>query len=154
MEKHMHAFDQYEEVWREVRPLMKAKLERIKTGLSERIPHRLSEIYEGGDEESRLSLDVYRSDSLCVVSLDFTLLDATVNDEKLSGFGISLSITGYAALALGGYTPKAYTPEAFTDDVAEIVDRIEALDTADFVRHVCDEALAHEALLRELAQVG
>jgi len=150
----MHAFDQYEEVWSEARPLMKAKLERIKTGLSERIPHRLSEIYEGGDEEPRLSLDVYRSDSLCVVSLDFTLLDATVNDEKLSGFGISLSITGYAALALGGYTPKAYTPEAFTDDVAEIADRIEALDTVDFVRRVCDEGLAHEGLLRELARVG
>jgi hypothetical protein len=150
----MHIFDEYEEVWREVRPLMKAKLERIKISLSERIPHRASEIYEGGDEESRLSLDVFRSDSFRVVSLDFTLRDATVNDEKLSGFGISLSIAGYAALTLGGYTLKAYTSEAFTDDVSEIVGRIEALDTADFVRQVCDEALAHEGLLRELAQAG
>jgi hypothetical protein len=149
----MHAFDKYTEVWSQVQPLMSAKLTEIRSGLAERLPNRLGEIYEGGDEESRLSLDVF-SDSLCIISLDFTLLDETVNGEESNGFGISLSVTGYAALALGGYMPKAYTPEAFTDDVPEIVDRIEALDTDAFVRHVCDQALTHEGLLRELAQAG
>lgn len=149
----MQAFDRYNEFWNRAQPLMRAKLTLIRSGLAERITNRLGEIYEGGDEECRLSLDVF-SDSLCIISLDFTLLDATVNGEKPGGFGISLSVTGYAALALGGYMPKAYTPEAFTDDVSEIVDRIEVLDTDAFVRHVCDQALTHEGLLRELAQAG
>ncbi|MGV7240884.1 hypothetical protein [Caballeronia sp. M23-90] len=149
----MQAFNNYTKVWSQVQPLMRAKLTLIRSGLAERIPNRLGEIYEGGDEESRLSLDIF-SDSLCIISLDFTLLDATVNGEESNGFGISLSVTGYAALALGGYMPKAYTPEAFTDDVSEIVDRIEALDTEAFVQHVCDEALTHEGLLREIAQAG
>lgn len=136
------------------KPLMAEKLEAIRAGLVGKTDLRIGDVTAGGDEEYRLSVDLLRADHLCVISLDFTLLDAAVNGGEPGEVGISLSITGYAALTLGGYTPKAYTPEAFTGDVAEIVDRIEALDTADFVRHVCDEALAHEGLLRELAQVG
>lgn len=153
MEIHMQAFDKYTEVWSQVQPLMRAKLTQIRSGLAERVPNRLGEIYEGGDEETRLSLDVF-SDSLCIISLDFTLHDATVNGDESNGFSISFFVTGYSALALGGYMPKAYTAEAYTVDVSQIVDRIEALDTEAFVRHVCAEALIHEGLLRELAQAG
>ena len=149
----MQAFDKYTEVWSQVQPLMRAKLTQIRSGLAERVPNRLGEIYEGGDEETRLSLDVF-SDSLCIISLDFTLHDATVNGDESNGFSISFFVTGYSALALGGYMPKAYTAEAYTVDVSQIVDRIEALDTEAFVRHVCAEALIHEGLLRELAQAG
>jgi hypothetical protein len=61
---------------------------------------RIGEVTEGGHEQYRLSVDLLRADDLCVISLDFTLLDAAANGGKAGEAGISLSITGYAALVL------------------------------------------------------
>lgn len=92
--------------WDFAKPLMSAKLEAIRDGLVGKTDLRIGEVTAGGDEENRLSVDLLRADDLCVLSLDFTLHDAAVNGGEPGEAGISLSITGYAALVLGGYPPK------------------------------------------------
>jgi hypothetical protein len=144
----------YLAVWNRSKPLMTAKLNAIRDGLAGKADLRLSEIIEGGDEEYRLSLDLLRADDLCVLCMDFTLLDAAVNGGEAGQNGVCLSVTGYAALALGGYTPYAYGRNAYTDDVQEIERRIKDLDVAAFVHYIADEALKNDTLQRELAQAA
>jgi hypothetical protein len=131
---------------------MTAKLNAIRDGLVGKTEFRLSEIVEGGDEGYRLSVDLLCADDLCVLCMGFTLLDAAVNGGEAGQIGVRLSVTGYAALALGGYTPYAYGRNAYTDDVHEIERRINDLDVAAFARYVADEALKNDTLQREPAQ--
>jgi hypothetical protein len=151
MEKRMLAQQlDYLMFWNHAKPLMAAKLEAIRAGLVGRTDLRIGDVTAGGDEEYRLSVDLLRADDLCVLSLDFTLLDAAVNGGESGEAGISLSITGYAALVLGGYTPFAYSREAFTPDVDEIAERIQRLDVAELVRYITEQALHNSALQRAL----
>ncbi|CAN7792169.1 hypothetical protein LJR034_009213 [Caballeronia sp. LjRoot34] len=140
--------------WNRAKPLMTLKLEHIRRLLAEKTAFGLSEIVEGGDEEFRMSLDLVRPDDIVVLSMDFTLLDSAVNGGASGAVAVSLSAIGYNALALGGYMPRGYTSDAFTDDVVEMQARIERLDAAEFARYVCDEALTNTTLLRELSEAS
>jgi hypothetical protein len=93
----------------------------------------LSDVIEGGDEEFSVSLDLLRADDVVVLNMDFTLLDSAVNGGEPGSVGVSLSVVGYGALALGGYTPYAYTADVFTDDVEEMETRIQQLDVAELL---------------------
>jgi hypothetical protein len=151
MEKRMLTLQHnYSVLWDVARSLMAAKLELIRDGLASKTDYRIGEVTVGGDEEYRLSVDLLRSDDVCVLSLDFTLFDAAANGGEAGEAGIGLSITGYASLVLGGYTPYAYSKEAFTPDVDEIAQRIQRLDVAELVRYVIEEALRNSALQRAL----
>ncbi len=138
--------------WDGARPLMAAKLESIRIGLAGKTDHRIGEVTAGGDEEYRLSVDLFRTDGLCVLNLDFTLLDAAVNGGEPGEVGISLSITGYESLVLGGYTPFVYSREMFTADVDEIAERIRQLDAGACVQYIVDQALQNSALQRALSK--
>lgn len=144
----------YQPFWEHAEPLMKAKLAKIKQCLQEhwldgKSELTLSEIIQGGDEEFRLTLDLRRGD-ITVLGMDFILLDADVNGAT-EGVGIKLDIVGYGGLALGGYSPFNYTPDAFTLDKDEIEQRIDQLDVDDFAAFVINEALTNKQLAKELA---
>jgi hypothetical protein len=143
----------YQPAWDQVAPLMRAKLEAIATcakdhWLPRNPEYTLSDIIEGGDEEFCLSMDVRKGD-VSAVALDFTLLDADVRDSD-AGFGVKLSFTGYTGLVLGGYSPAAYTGECFTNDLAVIAERIDALDVDEAASYIFNEALANPLLIKEL----
>jgi hypothetical protein len=84
----------YLTLWDHAKPLMSEKLEAIRGELVDKTVLRIGEVIQGGDEEYRLSVDLLRADDLCVINLDFTLLDAAVNGGEPGEVGISFSITG------------------------------------------------------------
>jgi hypothetical protein len=139
---------QYQPYWNHAEPLMRAKLALLIEKLLGHTEYTLSEIYEGGDEEFRLSLDLNRGD-VTVLSIEFKLLDGDVNGGE-TGVGVKLDLSGYGGLVLGGYAPFNYTEDAFTTDLAEVTERIEALDVGELAFHILNETLNDSRLLKEL----
>jgi hypothetical protein len=142
-------WNEYEPYWTRVKPLMMAKLEALKARLEGKTPYTLGNIFQCGDEEFRLSLDL-RLDDITVLGVDFILLDADCNGAE-SGVGVKLDLVGYGGLMLGGYAPGNVTPEGFTTDLADIAERVENLDVEQLVEFILNDALKNETLLRELA---
>jgi len=140
----------YQPMWDRVEPLMRAKLDRLKEALTGRTDCAFSEVYQSGDEEFRLTLDLRRGD-ITVLGLDFILLDAEANGEEEPGFGIKLDFIGYGGLSLGFYAPHNYTAFAFTQDASEVVSRVEALHVDAVATYIIESALTDERLLKELA---
>lgn len=139
---------EYEPYWTRVEPLMTAKLEALKQALEGKTPYTLSEIFKGGDDEFRMSLDLRRGE-VTVLGMDFILLDADVNGAD-EGVGIKLDLIGYGGLMLGGYAPYNYTADAFTTDLDEVAARVEQLDVDELSTYILTNALTNETLLREL----
>ncbi|MBC8741895.1 hypothetical protein F6X40_35695 [Paraburkholderia sp. UCT31] len=144
----------YNVFWNEAQPAMTAKLETLSALLRESTSLNVSKAYEAGDEEFRMVVDLTDSRGVTVLSIEFTLGDSDVRDSSTSdgeaGVSVSMSLTGFGALVLGGYYPFNYSDEAFTSDVSEMLSRIEALDCAETARYIVDEALQNKALNREL----
>ena len=134
--------------WNHAAPLMRAKLALLIEKLLGQTEYTLSEIYEGGDEEFKLCLDLQRGD-ITVLSIEFVLLDADVNGGE-DGVGVKLDLSGYGALVLGGYAPYNYTPNAFTSDMDEVADRINQLDVGELAFHILNDTLNDTRLLKEL----
>lgn len=134
--------------WNHAAPLMRAKLALLIEKLLGQTEYTLSEIYEAGDEEFKLCLDLQRGD-ISVLSIEFVLLDADVNGGE-DGVGVKLDLSGYGALVLGGYAPYNYTPDAFTSDMAEVADRINQLDVGELAFHILNDTLHDKRLLQEL----
>lgn len=145
--------NKYLSYWSQVEPLMKVKLEELKQRLSGQTQYTLSDIYQGGDEEFRLTLDLRQGDK-CILGADFTLLDGNLSDGEDGELGIMLGLTGYSGLALGGYYPGMYTPEAFTADLGEILDRVERLDVVALASYILNGALTNPVLLAEFAKAA
>ncbi|WP_126223380.1 hypothetical protein [Burkholderia ambifaria] len=143
---------EYEPYWNRVEPLMNAKLEALKQQLEGKTQYTVSEIFKGGDEEFRLSLDLRRGDDT-VLGMDFILLDADANGAE-EGVGIKLDLIGYGGLMLGGYAPYNYTDNAFTTDLDEVAVRVEQLDVGELATYILNDALTNETLLRELANAN
>lgn len=139
---------QYLPFWNHAAPLMRAKLALLIEKLLGQTEYTLSEIYEGGDEEFQLSLDLQRG-GVTVLGIEFVLLDADVHGGD-DGVGIKLNLSGYGGLVLGGYAPYNYTGEAFTSDLAEVADRINQLDVGELAFHILNETLTDSRLLAEL----
>lgn len=139
---------QYQPFWNHAEPLMRAKLALLIEKLLGQTEYRLSEIYEGGDEESKLCVDLQRGD-VTVLSIEFVLLDGDVNGGE-SGVGVKLDLSGYGGLVLGGYAPYNYTENAFTTDMVEMADRINQLDVGDLAFHILNDTLSDTRLLNEL----
>ena len=139
---------QYQPYWNHAEPLMRAKLALLMEKLLGQTEYSLSEIYEGGDEEFRLSLDVRRGD-VTVLAIEFVLLDGDVNGGE-EGVGVKLDLSGYGGLVLGGYAPYNYTENAFTTDLVEMADRINELDVGELAFHILNETLSDSRLLKEL----
>jgi hypothetical protein len=139
---------QYLPFWNHAEPLMRAKLALLIEKLLGQTEYRLSEIYEGGDEESKLCVDLQRGD-VTVLSIEFVLLDGDVNGGE-SGVGVKLDLSGYGGLVLGGYAPYNYTENAFTTDMVEMADRINQLDVGELAFHILNDTLSDTRLLNEL----
>lgn len=144
---------EYQPVWNQVEPLMRAKLEEFRQKFPAVPDLTLSEVYQTGDEEFRMTLDLKRNDTV-VLGLDFVLADAETHGEDEPGFGIRLDVIGYGGLALGGYSPGNYTADAFTMDVEEVVRRVEALDTSELADFIVSDALKNPQLLKDLEKAG
>ena len=169
-------YEAYAPYWNQAEPKMRAKLELLKQALVGKTPYTLRDIYQAGDEEFRLVLDMvkdHNSDSpITVLSAEFNLFDADVcraeedgqdavgisDDDawrfEKGGVGISLSIEGYNGLVLGGYTPYNYTSDAYTTDIDEILLRIEHLNIEEMTSHIVDECLQNPLLIRSLASAN
>lgn len=139
---------QYQPFWNHAAPLMRAKLALLIEKLLGQTEYTLSEIYEGGDEEFKLCLDLQRGD-ITALSIEFVLLDADVNGGG-DGVGVKLDLSGYGGLVLGGYAPFNYTPDAFTSDMAEIAERINQLDVGELAFHILNDTLNDTRLLKEI----
>lgn len=139
---------QYQPYWNHAAPLMRAKLALLIEKLLGQTEYTLSEIYEGGDEEFKLCLDMNRGD-VTVLSIEFVLLDADVNGGD-EGVGVKLDLSGYGGLVLGGYAPYNYTENAFTSDMDEIAERINQLDVGELAFHILNDTLNDTRLLKEL----
>lgn len=139
---------QYLPYWNHAEPLMRAKLALLVEKLLGQTEYRLSEIYEGGDEEFRLALDIQRDD-VTVLGIEFKLLDGDVHGGE-TGVGVKLDLCGYGGLVLGGYAPYNYTDDAFTTDLDEMASRINELDVGELAFHILNETLTDTRLLQEL----
>jgi hypothetical protein len=139
---------QYLPYWNHAEPLMRAKLALLIEKLLGQTEYTLSEIYEGGDEEFKLCLDLQRGD-VTALSIEFVLLDADVNGGD-EGVGVKLDLSGYGGLVLGGYAPYNYTSDAFTSDMDEVAERINQLDVGELAFHILNDTLHDTRLLEEL----
>ncbi|KVP75437.1 hypothetical protein WJ96_06925 [Burkholderia ubonensis] len=144
--------NEYLKYWNLVEPLMRSKLELLKRMLEGQTEYTLSSIYQHGDEEFKVSLDL-RRDDIIVLGMDFVLLDADVNGAE-EGVGVKLDLIGYGALVLGGYAPFNYTEDAFTTELDEVKRRVEQLDVGELLLYILNEALTNEQLNKELAEAA
>ncbi len=115
-------YESYNAAWGVISPLMLKRLEELSDVFGE---HSVSmtEPRQSGDEEWSHSVELMR-DGEVIASLDFTLHDGDVYGEE----GFSTSLTWSAAdgdLPAHRWAPYVYTPEAFSQDLAEIQRRIE-----------------------------
>src|ERR1700693_4787535 len=100
--------DQYKTFWNAVHPPMKLKLQSLVASLRQQLPAALKigdpRLDEGSDE-FKVCADITTVDGTVVIVLDFVLRD---DEEDEAGVAISLALTGYNALVLGGYFPNNY----------------------------------------------
>ena len=145
----------YLSYWNPARPAMLAKLTEFREALRQQLPVAenltMGEIYDAGDAELRLVLDLTNARHVCVLSLNFVLTDAEENGLDKEGVGVMLNLEGYDALALGQFAPYNYTPDAFTADLAVVLDRINSLDVASSVDFIINTALTNPALVQAVA---
>ena len=143
----------YDKYWHVAKPLMQQALTSIRDLLTRELPegrYSVGEIYEAGDIERQLNVDVFTQKGLCGLSFEFVLTDGEENGAD-EGVGVLLRLVGYNALALGQYAPGAYTEGAFTLDEGEVTQRIEALDVSEAASHALTELRTNETLRREIA---
>lgn len=141
--------NQYLPFWNHAEPLMRAKLALLIEKLLGQTEYTVSEIYEAGDEEFKLIVDLNRGD-VCVLGVEFVLLDADVNGADGEGVGVKLDLSGYGGLVLGGYAPFNYTADAFTAEIGELTERINNLDVGELAFHILNDTLHDGRLLKEL----
>lgn len=130
----------YNSAWEQAKPLMAAALASIAAAIQS---HGLvlGEIDETGDEEFSLVASV-SLDGAAIGYVDFTLHDGDVHGD--TGFSVSLKWEGARGeLATHRWAPYNYTDNAFVDDVAEILRRIEQdLDAAAVSNQVVTDLLS------------
>lgn len=130
----------YNLAWEQAKPLMSAALASIAAAIQS---HGLvlGEIEETGDEEFSLVASV-NLDGLAIGYVDFTLHDGDVHGD--AGFSVSLKLEGARGeLVAHRWAPFNYTDQAFVDDVAEILRRIEQdLDAAAIANYVATDLLS------------
>ena len=111
-----------------------------------------SELYEAGDEEFKVCLDMRNANGTLVISVEATLLDAEVCGGTEPGVGLSVSVEGPDCIQLGNFSPFAFTNEAFTTDVDEMLLRIENIDI-EHLANLVVESLASPSLLKALERM-
>lgn len=116
----------YQQGWEKASPLMRQKLDAIEALLV--INGFLTETDKAGDEEWRLDCAV-RYGSTLRGGIEFTLHE---DDDGSANFGIGCRLFGPDAKVHGGWTPFAYTGQAFAP-IDEIIQRIESFDPEAFV---------------------
>lgn len=130
----------YNPAWEQAKPHMSAALASIAEAIQS---HGLvlGEIEEAGDEEFSLVASV-NLDGVAIGYVDFTLHDGDVHGD--AGFSVSLKWEGaQGELAAHRWAPFNYTDQAFVDDVAEILRRVEQdLDAVAVANHVATDLLS------------
>lgn len=145
----------YQPYWDAVQPVMHSKMNLLATELRAYLPTCLKvtdPVIQTDTDEFKVSADIVADNGTVVIGMDFTLLDG--DEQGCQGLGIALSLTGHNALVAGGYFPYAYTPEAYSFDTDELLNRVQELSLHSMVRHIIDVCLTDEVLLRELAESG
>ncbi len=145
----------YQPYWDAVCPPMVSKMKALVENLSARLPRAMKATApstETNTDEFRVSANIVTSDGAVVLGMDFTLLDG--DERGGDGLAISLQLTGYNALYMGGYYPHIYTDAAFTFERDELVSRVRDLDVPTMADFIVGECLSEKTLLRELAEAG
>ena len=171
----------YDEFWRAAKPLMEGKLASIRALLSAKLPVErnltVAATYEAGDAERQLNVDVFTPKGTCVMAFEFVLTESEdaapsydgshvenhcpecaepesecTCGEGEGGVGVLLRLVGFNALALGHFAPKAYTSEAFTTDLEEVLNRVRQLDVEQSVDYAIEQLQTNQTLAREVAE--
>lgn len=143
--------NQYKQIWQKAHPAMLAMMTKLHALLAAGLPSTYTLTAPAGDEggdEWKVSLDIKQGD-VVVLGLDFTLVDGGMAEDS-EGVGVSLSITGYGGLAMGGYFPENYTDDVWTTDADEVLDRINNLPEDSLADYVLTQALVNPVLLQAL----
>ncbi len=146
----------YRTMWEHVKPAILEKMTALSANLNGVVPYSVSEPYisgpdeEYGSDEYRVSIDLKNEHDIVVLSAEFQLRDG--QDDGQEGYAIACELTGYNALALGGYKPDAFQNDFFTlhNDVLDA--RIEEFDAYEFALSIHNEVLTDPVLLTEVAE--
>ncbi|GBG14602.1 transaldolase [Novimethylophilus kurashikiensis] len=147
----------YRKYWHAVSPRMLELMAALHAALADILPDEglsiTKPILMTNADEWSVSMDIKQNSSdASILGLDFKLLDGDIQDGD-GGCGIALTLTGYTGLLMGGYYPGNYTPEAFTDDEAVLLERVEGLPLDRFPELV-RSALKNPVLLNTLKEDG
>jgi hypothetical protein len=142
----------YQTYWNRAKPAIEERLNAFLKLIDGQTDLTAGALYQGGDPEFKVCLDMRNARGTLVISLDATLLDAEECGSEEPGVGISVSVEGPDCLPLGNYSPFAYSGDAFTTDVDEILLRIENIDVEHLVNLVI-ESLTSPALLEALERM-
>lgn len=118
----------YVTYWNRAEPLMTNRLNALKRLLQDAPRVASAAMHFSGDAEYRQTLDLLDTQGSVLLSFDFILADAEERGEKQAGVGVLLNIVGTDGEVVGRYAPNNYTREVFTDDVDDMLLRIEDLD--------------------------
>jgi hypothetical protein len=118
----------YVTYWNRAEPLMTNRLNALASLLKNESRVASTALNFSGDAEYCQTLDLLDAQGTVLISFDFILADAEERGEKEQGVGVLLNIVDADGEVLGRYAPNNYTSEVFTDDVDDMLLRIEDLD--------------------------
>lgn len=142
----------YTNYWTAVKGPMQLQLEQLLLQLKGLMPFSVTEIYEGGDEEFKLSVDIQKGNET-ILGVDFVLTDADVHGEEVEGVGVMLTLIGRGGQVFGGYSPANFTECAFTAELSEAISRVEAMNVTELARYIVMDVLESPAMKEILASV-
>lgn len=148
----------YKVMWAALKPMILERMTALVSSLKgQEVPLAVSDPYvsgpdeEFGSDEYRVTVDLKNEQGITVLSAEFQLRDGA--DDGADGFAIACNLTGYNALALGGFQPDAFSEDFFTQDQEVLEGRAEEFDVYEFSLAV-KEALQDETLLEEVAEAS
>lgn len=142
----------YTNYWTAVKGPMQLQLEQLQLALKGLMPFSVTEIYEGGDEEFKLSIDIQKGNET-ILGVDFVLTDADVHGVEVEGVGVMLTLIGRGGQVFGGYSPANFTERAFTAELSEAISRVEAMSVTELARYIVMDVLESPAMKEIMASV-
>jgi hypothetical protein len=146
----------YKKYWKQIAPVMRKKMTEIKTEMKHGLVDKgfsFGKTYQSGDEEWSLKADIADTAGNIKATLEFTLYDSEFNEATpADSVCLNVELAGFNATTLARYCPYNYTPNAFTQDVNEIISRIRELEAQDFAQAALNEFNADELLNKEFEE--
>lgn len=144
----------YQTYWDALQSAIREKMGALHARLVDELPEGIAVTDVAVDtdtDEFCIRMDVvHAASNITVMGLDFKLLDADEHGGD-EGVGVALAVVGYAGLAMGGYYPANYTPEAFTTDLDNLKYRV-ASTPVEYLAGYVVGSLANPILLNVLEE--